>query len=371
MPSAVSNNNSKSTSFSSSNNNNSDICSSPVSNSVTEEDMVSILMKDTLTRKNNNNNKKTSPSSHLHLHPTLRPAASTIAKIWAKSTWESRARLYQRMQEFSVNNNISNLPFGAQATAFISNLPNLLPSSKLTYASSLRGIANKMAIETPLLSLYQEGLRFEGASDGTHTLHQATPASRSQVIALLDWMVRTAKSPRVAVGIYLCWKAASRFDDVKNLRKSSLIFYDKDIPSLILEWGATKANRAKKFLIQNYVEVAEMEFKQMLTTTILEFSKLQEDESIFGNLNSTQFVRLIQKCPGCQDLTAHSFKRGAAEHLFKAALNPATAFDVRRIPPLLKHKDELQDFPQSTLRYISNKVLLARAFKTADLTKLL
>lgn len=250
---------------------------------------------------------------------------------------------------------------------FIASLDNCLDSTKATYATALRAIATKMGIETPLLGLLIDGLRAGGTA--TIPTRQATPASRSDVIALLDWLVRTAKTPRVAVGIYIMWKAASRYDDVLNLRKNSILLFDRSVPSIIIEWGQTKTNRARRFQIHNWTEVVELEFPQMLQRTAEVFSKLQDDESIFGEMTSTQLLRLIQKCPATTTLTLHSFKRGAGDHLMRLYAQDPKIFDLRLIPALLKHKDALNDFPASTLRYIDDKVNMARAFNTGQLTR--
>ena len=67
--------------------------------------------------------------------------------------------------------------------------------------------------------------------------------------------------------------------------------------------------------------------------------------------------------------SAHSIKRGAVDILIEAAAEGKV--DPRLIPLLSKHKDDLMNFPSSTLRYTSNKVALAKMLKTQLATILL
>jgi hypothetical protein len=339
-------------------------------------------MSDNLTLVNNNNQVKRSTSvernmvgtiilsqlqsnsnSNINVPALFQPATQQIKHIWATSTWKQRAQLWRRLDEFSNRHNIQHLPLGMRATAMISSLNNISQSSKLTYAKSFRGIAHQLSMQTPLLSLYVSSLNADGAGIPTH---QALPASQLQVRTLIRWCITELNSPRLATAIYIMFKTASRWDDVANLQKRSLIHSEQN--QLIIEWGKTKTNRRMQYLVFGWTIIEELNYPEMIQIALETFANLKDDEFLC-QLETDRFVRIIQRHPLCKELTAHSFKRGAADVLWQAAAN--NIIDPRRITMLLKHKDQQHDFPSTTLTYAPNKVNLAKAFKTNELTRLL
>ena len=267
------------------------------------------------------------------------------------------------METFASRHNLQHLPFGMQATAFISNISNIKNSTRLTYARALKGLATKIELQAPLLSLYTNALTAVGSGTLTE-LHQAQPATKAQAETLINWLLGSLNSPRTATAVYLMWKTASRWDDLRFITKESLIHHERQ--QLVIEWRRTKTNRAGVPQVSGWTVVEENQRPNMINIVVDTFSKLRPNEFLCP-LETREFVRLIQRQPTCRTLTAHSFKRGAAMELWHHAA--AQRIDPRLIPILMKHKDRLHDYPVSTIRYAPNKVDLARAFQSQQLTR--
>jgi hypothetical protein len=277
----------------------------------------------------------------------FQPAAEAIQHLWARSTWETRAYLWRRVAEFARRERIEDLPLGMQAVAMIANLPNVTNATRLTYASSIRGIARRLELQTPLLNVYASSLAAAGGGIPT----QAVPATAEQVKLLIE--ATMPRSPNIAVAIYLAYKTASRWDDIRHLQRRALLEFDPKRRQIVLEWGSLKTNRNNRwFTVHGWTVVQEDRFPEMLRLAVETFSALPTPESHLCELTTPQLVRLIQRHPQCKELTAHSFKRGAADVLWRAAAE--RRLDVRLLPLLLKHKDALHDFPNSSLRYGPN-----------------
>jgi hypothetical protein len=322
-----------------------------------------ILLSHLSTRNNNrNNNSNNQPvSTAAETHPILDRAADTIRNIWATSTWSARAHLWQRLNQYATQHQIQHLPLGVQAMAFVSNNTHLTPQTQYTYAKTFRALASRFAMTTPVLDLYIAALRAAGSTIPTE---QAVPATRQQVIFLITKAMEVDK--RLAAALYILWKSAARWDDVKNLTKESLIHNSNN--KLVIEWGQTKTSRGQPFRVSGWTVIQEIEFPIMVQETARTFAQLQENEHLYP-VQTHMFVRWIRQFQQTQDLTAHSFKRGAIGVLVQqAALGNV---EPRLITVLAKHKDPLHDFPVSTLRYAPNKVQLAEMLGTQHATKLL
>ena len=113
-------------------------------------------------------------------------------------------------------------------------------------------------------------------------------------------------------------------------------------------------------------ETVRPEILHLVASTL---STLPENETLASALTTNQFVRLMQKCPATAALTAHSFKRGAADVLARAV--QSGLLDWRMLPLMLKHRDQLYDFPASTLRYLPDPWITARNIGSDKATALL
>jgi hypothetical protein len=270
------------------------------------------------------------------------------------------------VQNFAEQNKIHHLPLGMQALAWVSSRTDLLPSTRLGYASALRSTARRMQITTPALDLYTAALAADGATTPTR---QAVPATRDQVRALVQWALQERRDPRLATAVYLLHKTASRWDDMVHLRRKSMLAYNPERRQLVIQWARTKTNRAERKTVHTWTVVQEEFFSDMLELAANTINALPTPESFLTDLSTLQFVRLIQQCPQCKDLTAHSFKRGAADLLWRAAAEDR--LEPRLIPLLLKHKWAMHDFPSSSVGYNPNHVQTALAMGTQQATRLL
>ena len=298
--------------------------------------------------------------------PLLARAHEQVSTIWADSTWASRAALWHRLLQYSDSHGISTWPFGAQAVAFISNQRHITSATAYNYSRTIATLAHRFGRQVPLLELYSSAVRIAGA--GT-PIKQAVPATRPQVRELI---LRALESndPRLATAIYLCWKTASRWNDILNVTKESLIDYETTASesTAIIEWGRTKANRQQDFRVDGWTVVVEVKNREAMAMLRRTFDGLQPHEKL-TTVSTEKLRNFMKQFPNTQELTAHSFKRGAVAVLIECAalglVNP------RLIPIMAKHKDELHNFPVTTLRYAPNKSHVAKMLGTQSATKLL
>lgn len=297
-------------------------------------------------------------------HPLLEAAKQTMLSLWAARTWSARASLWNRLHQFAFQQQISHWPVGMIATAFLSSLRNIQASTRHSYAKSLAALAHRLGHSTPLLDLYIASLR--KGTDMTPT-RQAVPASKSQVEFLVKQALLQGNN-HLAAAIFVCFKTASRWDDVLHLKKKSLI---EHIPrdSIVLEWGKTKTSHTEPFRVSGWTVLVETNFRDFLDDVAATFRALPNDEAPLIATTTTQLTRWMQQFRQTATLTGHSFKRGATAVLVHQCLQGN--LDARLIPLMLKHKDALHEFPVSTLRYAPNKAELARVFGTQNATRLL
>ena len=131
----------------------------------------------------------------------LQGAAETISKIWAASTWSQRASLWNRLQNFVDQENITHWPVGMQATAFIA-AQDVAIQTKYTYGKTLAALARRFGHTVPMLDVYIAGLVAAGATSPTK---QAVPASQQQVEFLVRHLLQL-ENFKMATAVYLVWK---------------------------------------------------------------------------------------------------------------------------------------------------------------------
>lgn len=298
--------------------------------------------------------------------PVLQPATAAIRSLWAARTWASRASLLLRSQLFAAQHRLLALPIGVQHTAFVANLTNCNNSTKANYCSALASTSRRLGYTVPMLELLASSLRAEGS---TTPIRQAPPASRTHVFALVRAALQQEKS-EMAAGLYLCWKSASRWDDIRHLTPASVLQFDPQQQQLILQWGRTKTNRRLEHRPDSWVVIVEEDRRLAWMWELLRRVLARRGAQRLVDVPTDEVRRLMRSTPGTEDLTAHSIKRGAVQHLVEAALH-GRLDDPRLIPLLAKHRDELHAFPQATLRYVPDKTRLALMLGTQKATRLL
>ncbi|MCA9634371.1 MAG: hypothetical protein KC766_42285 [Myxococcales bacterium] len=304
------------------------------------------------------------------LPEVLRAAAKDIRGLWATSTWATRGSLLLRVENFAQQHRISHLPLGVQATAFISSL-RVAASTKASYCSALGATARRLGMQVPMLDLLAAATR----AQPTGPTNQAVPATRPQIFLLVNTALRSNK-PRLAVALYLCWKTASRWDDMIHLTKSSFLNRTTMLTDgyLVVQWAQTKANRRQEFRPDGWCVVVEQDAAlgwavELVRRTLRSLATAATP--LLPPQQTTAFLRKFMRAqPETQQLTAHSIKRGAVNVLVEAAVLGRLK-DPRLIPLLAKHKDSLHGFPTSTLRYVEDKKQLALMLGTQEATRLL
>ena len=327
-----------------------------------EEDILNAILMSHLRARRNGATPQQTPT----IPPLLARAHQQVSSIWAESTWATRAALWSRLQQFSAENNITAWPLGVRAVAFISNQTQLNPTTAYNYSRTIAALAHCFGKPVPLLELYSSAVRAAGA--GT-PIKQAVPLTRPLVRTLI---LRALESNdhRLATAMYLAWKTASRWNDVLNLTKESLIHFERSATesTVVIEWGPTKANRQRQFRVDGWTVVVELMNHEAIDMTRRVFDSLQPGERL-TTVSTENLRNYMKRFQDTAQFTAHSFKRGAIDVLVTCA--SMGLLDVRLIPIMAKHKDDLHSFPATTLRYAPNKVHLAKMLGTQSATRLL
>ena len=290
---------------------------------------------------------------------SLAKALQVINNMWAASTWASRISIWNRWSSFQAEAGLRS-PVGLQMAAFVEST-SVSVQSRLTYAKALSAIASRMELHVPQLAMYCTGLRAMGA---LIPIHQATPATRDQVWSLTQEL--SGQNPQLALGLFLAWKTASRWDDIFNLTKDRLILVTNS--EIIIAWGqATKGSRLMPYRTSAWTVIHDftsMEWAVKLIESLPPLSRIvttttdQLDRYLHANTNPR--------------LTAHSFKRGALSTLLEHVVSGD--LDIRFISLMGKHKTDHEELPASTIRYLTGSATecqLARALGTQTATILL
>ena len=358
---------------------------------------------------NNNNNRLPSP---------LIPLQQRMMSMWAKSTNDRRRYLQLQLEEFMEKNPHYNFPIATMACLMLhemsqkfqkknTNKKKVIANSLHTYAKEIRTMLKKMNHETMVLDQMVKVYAIEANND---PLHQATPVTRSQVEFLIK-QAMNLQDVKLAVMIYLMWKTASRYDDVANLTSDCVLSHNNN--QIILKWGKLKTSKQSPHRMHNWIVIQEDNYPELLLlaqevlqnpqnfpnsniitprpprqTTNNSINNLrimlqhqqqqsQSPENINNNINLplssvtyNALIKFLHLFPQTQQLTAHSFKRGALGHLINMAVQGHLE-DPRLITIMAKHKDELHDFPTTTVRYAPNPTAFALMIGTQKATKLL
>lgn len=284
---------------------------------------------------------------------------STIHGMWAESTWFGRQRLFFRFTEFCQEHGMHDLQECADwAVPLFVESTGVAVTAKLTYAKSLAALLHRMGTATPVLQFYQAALRSTG---GMIPMHQAVPASGTQIDRMLARA--SAVGPRLEAAIFIAWKTASRWDDVASLVGASFLLVEAN--EIIIAWlDRTKTTRSDPFRPSSWVVIHHPAPMTAIAATL---RNLEPNESLI-DWTTNDVIAWMHRDPDTSQLTAHSFKRGALEYLATCVIDGQMPMEL--LPILAKHKAVL-DFPSTTLRYIGNRVTLARMLRTQQATVLL
>jgi hypothetical protein len=302
------------------------------------------------------------------MDPYTQAILKSVMPMWANNTWVTRSHLllrFLRFQQQLLSTPHRSKPLGWQMAAFVVSTQTS-PATKTVYARTLRTLAKRMGIQSlPVLDLLIQG---QAVVTNMTPIRQAAPLPRSDMEKLLRTAWAEDKSMRLPLTLWLCWKTCSRWSDIANLLKANFIHFDLPQHELVIEWGDLKTNRRNRFKTYGLTVVREINHELMLLLLKKVVRKLPKDTPL-SPMTTQQIRRWIRKALPISNYSAHSIKRGSLDILVEEAV--AGNLDPRIIPIVAKHKDDLHDFPATTLRYISGKVALARMLRTAEATMLL
>jgi hypothetical protein len=197
-----------------------------------------------------------------------------------------------------------------------------------------------------------------------------------QVEALIA--IALPSQPRLALALFIAWKSCSRWGDIALLAQPS--FLSVTPRRWCIEWPATiKHRRPGQDTVSGWVVLEETPLStsapmmSRLTPLLQQFLRSStpspNQHLLLSPMSTEQLNKWLkqQQQAALRKLSAHSFKRGSYGVLISAAA--ANRVDMRKIALLAKHKDKLHDYPQCSLRYAPNKVELALALGTQEVTR--
>jgi hypothetical protein len=289
-------------------------------------------------------------------------AIVTMRSIWAHNTWSQRISLQERLEAFrkehQLDSDSSDLALDWSIVLFATST-NTLPSSKMTYVKSLAALYRRQDHELPLCSLFTTALR----ATATIPTHQAVPAT----VELVDRALQLASTnTRLQLAIWLCFKTASRADEVFRLTSKSFLVNNPE--EIIIEWmGNTKTTRLDPWRTSSWVAIHHHAPMSHFNKIISDLA--QDPEATLMETPTSTLTSWLSRDNKTRTLSAQSFKRGALTILAQMAIGGQ--LDLSLIPRLAKHKVEFDIFPATTLRYLGDKVILAKLLRTQEATMLI
>jgi len=302
----------------------------------------------------------------------LQLLSKAIAPMLAQSTWSTRAHLLKHLYNFlATPASRPDLPLDARVALFIlKERAHCAASTRLRYAKDFRAMAHAIGmLEHPTLDMF---IRATAARAAEAPIKQAQLATKEQIAYM---MVRcdTEANPALAASIYLCFKTCSRWGDIANLNKDNFIVNHPSLQEneLLVMWGTrVKTSRLKPFRATGYTIVREITAPATMAALKRRISSLRGRDQKLCPKSTDQMLKWLRKDKLTSSLTCHSFKRTALDQLTTAVLENRLAPSL--LPLMAKHQDRnLQHFPESTIRYLANKVAFAKILKTQDATELL
>ena len=268
-----------------------------------------------------------------------------IEKSAAKSTWDLRKRVFKIFvgEKMSTTGAITAILQGQQQ-----------PKTKAKYLSALSWITDRHnGNDVPTARLFRDlgsGLR---RTRGPST-RKALPASRGLVQGLLKSKTTSQDTKAVAV---MAFVTASRVDEVMRVTRTS-----SDGDGLLQIFTNSKTNPEGLPRIDHLTMITKKATKWVKVFNKrrekIKLSKVRRELKRFeipqGYLQ--KFQAMDPRASLIPHLTFHSFKRGAAYHLWKAAAKKLIL--PEQVAQALKHVSQ-----DSSLGYAPNPKTVAKAFQ--------
>ncbi|KAJ9440472.1 hypothetical protein DIPPA_26304 [Diplonema papillatum] len=204
---------------------------------------------------------------------------------------------------FVVQARLQSHPPADQLLAFIGwcHAEGLKPTSILTEVANIRAT---LRMEGVVLNDYRITMAQRGlAKLKAGVPRQAAPISKDVLYRTVDRLVKS--DPQAAVIFAVAWLTASRVGDVRRQRVGAVKCSSDGV--LEIEWTERKGWRNDGIVTQ----VWSGKLRHMITTYL---SRKLPDETLGGDRTTAQYAALLPK-----GLTAHSIRRGAAQHALTAA----------------------------------------------------
>ena len=273
---------------------------------------------------------------------------------FSQSTWDRRTYLHNTVCHFSENMNLEiSEKTILLALEWIS--ASVTAGTLLTYATTLRAMFPAHGGET--LDAYIQSLRKLSAKN---PIRQAPPLTRAQ----FDHLMRILPE-HVKWAFWVAWKTASRWGECRLLSSKNTSFTASADEVVIDFKELTKGSATRPFRMDLIVLIKDD--PQRISDFRRYIAKLRTAPlTTWTTTHLTTFLR--STFPGSQ-LSAHSPKRGAMQLVMEAAA--AGLIPLGLAAQIAKHLGGQVVLPDTTVRYTTDRVALARANGSGSVTKLL
>lgn len=278
--------------------------------------------------------------------------AMRMQGAFAKSTWQRRQMLDREWASFQETMRLS--PTAGTALRFFSWLgTNLQDTSLHTYVTTF--LALHPELKCPDTRNYLRGLKMTG---GLRPTSQVPGLTKEEAYKVLQ-----ACPPPLQLAFFIAWKTASRWADVRSLTPGDMTLISPNEAALM--FPTTKATWMRPFRPDLLVHIVH---DSDITRLLGQALRLHPSRPI-TNVTTQQITKIIRDVTGNKRLSSRSIKRGAADLLMTAASKGLVP--VETVGRLLKHAKTPQLIHDTSVRYTTNKAMLAVALGSGKATKLL
>eukprot|EP00759_Apiculatamorpha_spiralis_P032104 PhF_6_TR33679/c0_g1_i1/m.49335 len=269
---------------------------------------------------------------------------------YAKSTRKMRIFIMNRYEEFLKETQMEHGEDGAMI--FLTWMGSRTKASTcLTYATTL--ISLHPELKGQKMRQYMKGLIRMGA---LRPKFQANPITQQEIYKILEDM-----PIRLMVPTFLAWKTTSRWSDITQLRKENVHWISDE--EMIIQFTDTKGAAHRPFREDHLVHLTHAE-------SMSEIRKSMENLGPRDRITQVTSAEINSyfKARGLP-YTTHSIKRGAMTVLMAAV--KTNLIPLEMIPRMGKHARRNPTLPDTTIRYLADKVDLAVSLGTGLATLLL
>ncbi len=247
-----------------------------------------------------------------------------MANLWAGSTMYQRRQLVERWLLYAQQHQ---LPWDAESAVLFVMAQNITIQGQLAYIKALSGTFGRLGLDKQDLLNVAAALRAQGAEI---PLQQAYVMTKRELLELLE-LCRL--DPMLQLTMLIAWKSASRWGEVAQLERGNLISVNSD--ECVIAWGTLPKGRRGNPFNPSMYSVIEGD----LTDWISELAARIPARGPFCPLSTQAFDTWTRTLPApLNNVTGHSFKKGAASHIVQTVTELNLQLDPRKLSVLLKHK---------------------------------